>query len=168
MKGGYMKVNRGVGRPPVADKAIPRSIKVNDREWQEIKDNAKKANKTVARYLIDLGTKGCRNMYKVIGKKSEKSYREFNTVWDALEEAVRILENRHHATQLSACGTDVEFYKEITGSEPSVELKEDSFILGDGDFFTVVNRSCTLEEANYALSDVAENIYIEEVEEDEE
>ncbi len=53
-----MKVNRGVGRPPVTDKAIPRSIKVNDREWQEIKDNAKRANKTVARYLIDLGLGG--------------------------------------------------------------------------------------------------------------
>lgn len=160
-----MKENRGVGRPPVVDKAVPRSIKVNNREWKAIKDNAIKANKTVARYLIDLGTKGRRNMYKVIGKKSEKSYREFNTAWDALEEAVRILENRHHATQLCWCGEDVEFYKEVTGSEPSIELKEDSFILGDGDFFTVVNRSYTLEEINYALSDVAENIYIEEVEE---
>ena len=163
-----MEINRGVGRPPVADKAKPRSIKVNDREWEAIKDNAKKVNKTVARYLIDLGLKRSRNMFKVIGKKSEKSYKEFNTVWYALEEAVRILENRHHATQLCACGTDVEFYKEVTGSEPTVELKEDSFILGDGDFFTVVNGSCTLEEANDALSDVAENIYIEEVEEDEE
>lgn len=57
-----MKESRGVGRPPVADKAIPRSIKVNDREWQEIKDNAKRANKTVARFLIDLGTKGCKKM----------------------------------------------------------------------------------------------------------
>lgn len=160
-----MKENRGVGRPPIADKAKPRSIKVNEFEWLIIKENAKKANKTVARYLIDLGTRGRRNMYKVIGKKSEKSYREFNTVWEALEEAVRILENRHHATQLCWCGSDVEFYKEVTGSEPSIELKEDSFILGDVDFFTVVNRSCTLEEINCALSDVAENIYIEEVEE---
>lgn len=161
-----MKENRGVGRPPVADKAVPRSIKVNDREWRVIKDNAKNANKTVTRYLVDLGTKGRRNMYKVIGKKSEKSYRKFNTAWDALEEAVRILENRHHATQLCWCGADVEFYKEVTGSEPTVELKEDSFILGDGDFFTVVNGSYTLEEINYALSDVAENIYIKEVEEE--
>lgn len=160
-----MKESRGVGRPPVADKAVPRSIKVNEFEWLIIKENAKKANKTVARYLIDLGTKGRRNMYKVIGKKNEKSYREFSTVWEALEEAVRILENRHHATQLCWCGADVEFYKEVTGSEPSIELKEDSFILGDVDFFTIVNSSCTLEEANYSLSDVAENIYIEEVEE---
>lgn len=53
-----MKVNRGVGRPPVADKAKPRSIKVNDKEWEAIRDNAKKANKTVARYLVDLGLGG--------------------------------------------------------------------------------------------------------------
>ena len=66
MKGGYMKVNRGVGRPPVADKAKPRSIKVNDREWDVIKENAKKANKTVARYLIDLGMKGSRTMKLVV------------------------------------------------------------------------------------------------------
>lgn len=114
-------------------------------------------------YLIDLGAKGCETMYNVIGKKSEKSYREFHTAWDALQEAVQILENRNHAAQLCWCGVDVEFYKEVTGNEPSAELKEDSFILGDGDFFTVVNRSCTLEDINCALSDVAENIYIEEV-----
>ena len=72
-----MKENRGVGRPPIADKAKPRSIKVNEFEWLIIKENAKKANKTVARYLIDLGTRGRRNMYKVIGKKSEKSFSYF-------------------------------------------------------------------------------------------
>ncbi len=49
-----MKENRGVGRPPVADKAKPRSIKVNDREWKAIKSKAEMANKTIARYLIDL------------------------------------------------------------------------------------------------------------------
>ena len=53
-KGEIMKENRGVGRPPVADKAKPRSIKVNDREWKAIKSKAEMANKTIARYLIDL------------------------------------------------------------------------------------------------------------------
>lgn len=53
-----MKENRGVGRPPVADKAKVRSIKVNELEWSIIKEKAEKANKTIARYMIDCALGG--------------------------------------------------------------------------------------------------------------
>lgn len=64
-----MKVNRGVGRPPVADKAKVRSIKVNEFEWAIIKEKAKKANKTIARYMIDCALGG--NNMKLVVKHTE-------------------------------------------------------------------------------------------------
>lgn len=104
------------------------------------------------------GELGGEKMYKV-----RNTNKTFNTVFKALEEAVEVLNNKSNSAQLAWCGTDKEVFREVTGEEPTVTLNEQSFILVDGDVFAIVQSDCTLEEANNALSDVADGVVIEEV-----
>ena len=91
-------------------------------------------------------------------------YGSYQTAWEALEGAMDVLERKSHATQLTWCGTNHEFYEEVTGAAPTVDLTDETWIIGDDDFFTVVERNATADEIKLALQDITRDIEIEEVE----
>ena len=60
------------------------------------------------------------------------------------------------------CGTNKEFFEEVTTFKPTTELKDNSWIIGDGDYFALVNEDATVQEINNALSDIHSPLKIEE------
>lgn len=91
-------------------------------------------------------------------------YGSYETAWEALEGAMAVLERRSHATIITWCGKNSDFYEEVTRTAPAIALSDDSWIIGDGDFFTTIDRTATADEIKLALRDITRDIEIEEVE----
>lgn len=79
-----------------------------------------------------------------------------------LKNAVDEMEKESHAAILTWCGTDADFYEEVVGYAPEVELTENSYILGNGDSFAVVNKDASTDDINDALKKIGSNLYIKE------
>lgn len=79
-----------------------------------------------------------------------------------LEAATNYHETKSRAALLTWCGTNKEFFEEVTTFEPTTELKDNSWIIGDGDYFALINEDATLQEINNALSDIHSPLKIEE------
>lgn len=82
--------------------------------------------------------------------------------FDLLEVATNYHETKSRAALMTWCGTNKEFFEEVTTFEPTTELKSNSWIIGDGDYFALVNEDATLQEINNALSDIHSPLKIEE------
>lgn len=91
-------------------------------------------------------------------------YGSYQTAWEALEGAMNVLESKSHATQLTWCGSNHDFYEEVTSTAPTVDLTDETWIIVYGDLFTTVERNATADEIKLALRDITRDIEIEEVE----
>lgn len=85
-----------------------------------------------------------------------------NNAFELLEAATNYHETKSRAALLTWCGTNKEFFEEVTTFEPTTELKDNSWIIGDGDYFALINEDATLQEINNALSDIHSPLKIEE------
>lgn len=82
--------------------------------------------------------------------------------FELLKDATDFNEKGSHAAILTWCGTDKDFYEEVTTFKPQLELTDKTWIIGDGDYFAPVNEDATLQEINNALSDIHSPLKIEE------
>ena len=99
-------------------------------------------------------------MFKLIN--GTKTIATNNNAFDLLEVATNYHETKSHAALMTWCGTNKEFFEEVTTFEPTTELKANSWIIGDGDYFALVNEDATVQEINNALSDIHSPLKIEE------
>lgn len=106
-------------------------------------------------------------LYKVVAGH-RMSRKKWDTPWEALDEAMGILSPRNNAVEFCWCGTDAKFYEEVTDEKPERELTEDSYIIGESGNFALVRKSDDLDILNWALKELADNIYIQDFDNEEE
>lgn len=82
--------------------------------------------------------------------------------FELLKDATDFNEKGSHAAILTWCGTDKDFYEEVTTFKPQSELTDKTWIIGDGDYFATITEDATLQEINNALSDIHSPLKIEE------
>lgn len=82
--------------------------------------------------------------------------------FELLKDATDFNEKGSHAAILTWCGTDKDFYEEVTTFKPQSELTDKTWIIGDGDYFATITEDATIDELNNALSEIHSPLKIEE------
>ena len=82
--------------------------------------------------------------------------------FELLKDATNFNEKGSHAAILTWCGTDKDFYEEVTTFKPQSELTDKTWIIGDGDYFATITEDATTDELNNALSEIHSPLKIEE------
>ena len=68
-------------------------------------------------------------------------------LFNQLEQAVQIQESKTHDTQLAWVGDDNDFINSIAGTDISIPLKDDTYLIMVGDTYVLFNRRELTEES---------------------
>lgn len=72
-------------------------------------------------------------------------------LWNKLKQAVEIQNTKTHDTQLAWVGDDNDFINSIVGTDISIPLKDDTYLIMVGDTCVLFNRRELTEESVNAI-----------------